>query len=261
MGVVYRARDRVLGRAVALKELPAHFTDNPQLAARFRREARALARLSHPHIVQVYDLVEAEGKLWMTMELVTGDSLESELERENRLPLDRALELAQQMAEALAHAHEEGVIHRDFKPANVMVDRTGRAKVADFGIAKLSRDPKLTQAGAILGSPAYMSPEQATGDEADARTDVYAFGATFYEMLTGAPPFDGHDVASVLMQHITTPPVPPSDKGIELPESLEALVLATLAKKREERPASMHEIAETLRRGNGYEQPPKYPKR
>lgn len=247
MGVVYCARDRVLDRTVALKELPAHLTDNPQLVERFRREARALARLSHPHIVQVHDLVESGRQLWMAMELVTGGSLEQELERQGRLPVDRSLELAQQMSEALAHAHEQGVIHRDFKPANVMLDRTGKAKVTDFGLAKLSLAPGLTQAGAVMGSPSYMSPEQATGGEADARADIYALGAATYEMLTGAPPFTGNDVTSVLMQHITTPPAPLREKGVELPAPFEALLLSMLEKKPEQRPASMQEIAERLR--------------
>ncbi len=247
MGVVYRARDQVLDRTVAFKELPAHLTEDAALVERFRREARALARLSHPHIVQVHDLVESGRQLWMAMELVTGGSVEQELERQGKLSFDRALELARQMAEALAHAHEQGVIHRDFKPANVMLDRTGSAKVTDFGLAKLSLDPGLTQAGAVMGSPSYMSPEQATGGEADARSDIYALGATVYEMLTGAPPFVGADVTSVLVQHITTAPVPPRDRGVELPEPMEALLLAMLEKEPVRRPAGMEEVAGKLR--------------
>jgi predicted Ser/Thr protein kinase len=246
MGIVYRARDGVLDRVVALKELPAELKHDEALATRFRQEARLLARLAHPNIVQVFDLVDDESGMWMAMELVEGKSLADLLEERGALPVDELVELAVPMARAVAYAHASGVIHRDFKPDNVMLAGGTVPKVMDFGIAKLARQaPQLTQEGSILGSPAYMSPEQASGRTADARTDVYAFGVTLYQMATGRTPFQG-DTAEVLGQHLTQPPPPPTQHVPGLPGSLEVLVLEMLAKDPADRPADMETVASRL---------------
>jgi hypothetical protein len=246
MGIVYRARDGVLERQVALKELPAELKHDEGLATRFRQEARLLARLAHPNIVQVFDLVEAEGGMWMAMELVEGSSLSDLLDERGALPVEQLVELAVPMARAMAYAHASGVIHRDFKPDNVMLAPGPVPKVMDFGIAKLARQaPQLTQEGSILGSPAYMSPEQASGRPADARADVYAFGVTLYQMATGETPFQG-DTAQVLGQHLTQPPPPPRQHVPGLPPAFETLVLEMLAKDPAARPPDMETVASRL---------------
>lgn len=246
MGVVYRARDTVLEREVALKELPSRLVRDRSLAERFRIEARALAKLTHPGIVQVYDLVENDAGMWIAMELVSGGSLDAPLEQGSP-PLGDALRLGAEMADALAHAHAQGVVHRDFKPHNVLLTPEGRPKITDFGLAKVAREgPKLTQVGAIMGSPAYMSPEQAAGGDIDHRADAYAFGATLYQMLVGRCPFEGN-TASILAAHITQPAPDPADFGVELPEALRTLLASLLAKEPAERPDDLAVVAEALR--------------
>ena len=246
MGIVYRARDGVLERDVALKQLPAELGHDEGLATRFRQEARVLAKLAHPHVVQVFDLVEDGGGMWMAMELVEGSSLAELLDERGALPMGELVTLAVPMARAMAYAHASGVIHRDFKPDNVMLAAGSVPKVMDFGIAKLARQaPQLTQEGSILGSPAYMSPEQAAGRGADSRADVYAFGVTLYQMATGTFPFEG-DTAEVLGQHLTQPPPPPTQRVPGLPAAFEALVLEMLAKEPDDRPADMEAVASRL---------------
>ncbi len=211
MGEVYRARDSKLGRDVAIKVLPEEFTQHPQKLARFEREARLLAALNHPGIATLYEVAESEGKPFLVMELVDGETLAERIAR-GPLPVDEALTLSQQIAEALEAAHEKGVIHRDLKPANIKVDPEGHVKVLDLGLAKafgddipevdLSQSPTLsrdaTKAGVILGTAVYMSPEQARGKVVDKRTDIFSFGAVLYEMLTGKKAFPGGDVSDVL---------------------------------------------------------------
>jgi serine/threonine-protein kinase len=246
MGIVYRARDEVLERMVALKELPVYLACDEDLVLRFRREARILAQLQHPNIVQIYDLIEHDGHLWLAMEMVEGGDLDSLLRARGNLPATEAARLGVQMADALAHAHARGIIHRDLKTANVLLGTGGCPKVTDFGLAKLSRSSQFTQEGAILGSPIYMSPEQAAGKGADERSDIYALGIVLYTLLTGRPPFEG-DTASVLAQQITQAPPSPCQFVGELPEGLEALLLALLAKDPVRRPQEMAEVAAALR--------------
>ena len=219
MGEVYRARDSKLGREVAIKVLPEEFTQHPQKLARFEREARLLAALNHPGIATLHGLEDAEGKPFLVMELVEGETLAERIAR-GPLPVDEALTLSLQIAEALEAAHEKGIIHRDLKPANIKVNPEGQVKVLDFGLAKafaeetpatdssisptLSRDS--TRAGVILGTAAYMSPEQAKGKEVDKRTDIFSFGIVLYEMLTGKKAFGGEDVSDVLASILKTEP-------------------------------------------------------
>ena len=206
MGEVYRARDTKLDRDVALKVLPQAFTDDPDRLARFEREAKVLASLNHPNIGHIYGLEEAEGQKALVLELVEGPTLADRI-AQGPIPVDEALPIAKQIAEALEAAHEQGVIHRDLKPANVKVKDDGTVKVLDFGLAKalegsggdVSESPTITAAataqGVILGTAAYMSPEQARGKPVDKRSDIWAFGAVLYEMLTGKRPFESSSVA------------------------------------------------------------------
>ena len=207
MGEVYRARDTKLGRDVALKVLPEAFTADPDRLARFEREAKVLASLNHPHIGHIYGLEEADGQKALVLELVEGPTLADRI-AQGPVPLDEALPIAKQIAEALEAAHEQGIIHRDLKPANVKVKPDGTVKVLDFGLAKAfepegsdpnaSHSPTLTaratQMGVILGTAAYMSPEQARGKPVDKRTDIWAFGVVLFEMLSGERPFRAEDV-------------------------------------------------------------------
>jgi serine/threonine protein kinase len=214
MGEVYRARDPRLGREVAIKVLPESFVHDRDRVARLRREAQLLASLNHPHIATIHGLEEADGQQFLVLELVDGESLDKRIAR-NPLPVDEALAIARQIVEALEAAHEKGIIHRDLKPANIALTSNDRVKVLDFGLAKLgqsdgarSSDPAasptitsptmMTEFGMILGTAAYMSPEQARGKPVDKRTDIWAFGCVLYEMLTGGRAFGGKDATDVL---------------------------------------------------------------
>src|SRR6516162_4383602 len=209
MGVVYRARDVKLQRDVALKSLPEHFANDADRLARFQREAQVLASLNHPNIAQIYGLEESNNTSCIVMELVEGDTLQERVKR-GSIPVAEALTIARQIAEALEAAHERGVVHRDLKPANIKLASNGRVKVLDFGLAKafqeqqaatLSNSPTLIGAsvpGVILGTAAYMSPEQARGKEADRGSDIWAFGCVLYEMLTGHAAFEGETIGEIL---------------------------------------------------------------
>jgi len=248
MGVVYQAFDTILERDVALKELARHFGEDSELARRFRQEARLLARLSHPNIVQVYDLVEEEGRLWIAMELVTGGTLADAMEqRGGTLPWPEVAALGQQIASGLAFAHENGVIHRDVKPINILLtpSEPPAAKLTDFGLAKHAESTAHTQVGTLLGSARYLSPEQAAGQPTDARSDVYSLGITLYEMLCGRTPFVG-EVAAVLAQHLTQAPPPLTDFRDGVPESISGLISTMLEKSPENRGPELGGVIETL---------------
>src|SRR5215467_1003608 len=210
MGVVFRAHDTKLQRDIALKLLPDHFTNDPERLARFHREARVLASLNHPNIAQIYGLEDSTPQRCIVMELVDGETLRERLRR-GPIPIDEALPIAKQIAVALEAAHERGIIHRDLKPANVKVTRDGQVKVLDFGLAKaienapdsvaLSNSPTMlsgTMGGMILGTAAYMSPEQANGKIADRRSDIWSFGAVLYGMLSAKQAFGGESVSDTL---------------------------------------------------------------
>jgi serine/threonine-protein kinase len=246
MGVVYLARDKVLGRAIALKALPPNFIRDDNLTTRFRQEARALAQMTHANIVQVYDLVEEGDDLLIAMELVAGRNLAEHIQEQDRMSVDQALATGISMAEAMAYAHERGVVHRDFKPQNVLMNEQGQPKITDFGLAKISQSPKLTGSGAVIGSPAYMSPEQASGKPVDARSDIYSLGITLYEMLAGKPPFEG-GTAEILIKHLLEPPPPISEFVENIPQDLEKLISDLLVKDPEQRVADMDTVATRMK--------------
>lgn len=246
MGVVHRAVDEVLGREVVLKELIQSLAHQEDFVRRFRQEARVLARLSHPNIVSVFDLVEDEDRLWIAMELVDGGDLTHLLDARGRLPALEALTLALGIAKGIRHAHEQGVIHRDIKAMNVLLTREGLPKVTDFGLARLAESSVHTQHGTVLGSPRYMSPEQAGGRPADARSDVYSFGILLYELLAGRTPFEG-DAQSVIVQQISRPPSPLRELVPDVPEEIERAILAMLEKDPDARPQDFASIAQSLR--------------
>ena len=207
MGEVYRATDTKLGREVALKVLPAEMARDPQRLMRFQREARAVAALNHPHIVTIFSVEQADDVHFLTMEFVAGQPLDR-LIPEGGLPVERILEIGTALAGALAAAHEKGIVHRDLKPANVMVTNDGRVKVLDFGLAKDTRPPESgdatqsrglqTEAGVVMGTPAYMSPEQVAGEVVDHRTDIFSLGIVLYEMACGQRPFKGRSSAELV---------------------------------------------------------------
>ncbi|MDQ3489155.1 MAG: serine/threonine-protein kinase [Acidobacteriota bacterium] len=256
MGVVYRAHDTLLQRAVALKVLPADAMADESRQRRFLQEARAASALNHPHIVTIYDVIHEDGVYAIVMELIEGTSLQALVER-GPVPVQQALAIARQIADALGVAHAAGIVHRDLKPANVIVTARGQAKVLDFGIAKL--DPMhgpgtdsntrtaLTMMGAVLGTAAYMSPEQARGDPVDARTDVFSLGVVIYEMLSGRSPFAGPTLTAVLHKLLyEQPPDLMSLPGLEVPPAVAATVERALAKNQGERYQSMDGVAAAL---------------
>ena len=251
MGVVYRARDEKLEREVAIKMLPPGVLTGEEARSRFRREARALAKLNHAHIAAVYDVIEQDGADFIVMELVAGQSLAAKL-RAGALPVKEATSIALQVAEALEEAHEQGVIHRDLKPANVMITPKGQAKVLDFGLAKLVGPTDATQTaletGGVMGTPLYMSPEQAIGQKADARSDVWSLGVTYYESLTGVTPFRRASNLAIL-RAITDEPVP-ALRGVraDMPVLAEQIVERALEKDPELRYQHARDFATDLRR-------------
>lgn len=243
MGIVYRGLDRDLGRRVAIKLLPAELLRQPQFRDRFRREAKAAAALSHRCIAAIHDIGEDrsgdEPALYLVMEYVDGRPLNAVLDA-GRPALDQVVLIMSEVLDALDHSHGKGVVHRDIKPSNVIVDLDGdrrRVTVLDFGIAKLLAEgaTRLTATGAVIGTPAYMAPEQAAGRAADLRADVYAAGCLLYELLTGRPPFTADTPMAVLLQHINGDPVPPSARRADLPRAWDAVVLRALAKRPDDR--------------------------
>jgi hypothetical protein len=249
MGVVYEARQVALGRVVALKMLRPDSHAGPEELARFANEARAAARLQHPNIVQVFEVGVADGLPYFSMEHCPGGTLACRL-RDTHLTPREAAETMLPLARALHAAHQAGVVHRDLKPANVLFSQDGTPKVADFGLSRKLDEPGQTQSGTILGTPAYMAPEQARGRSKDAgpAADVYALGAVFYELLAGRPPFPGETALEVLYEVTSSEPAPPSSLRPGVPAALEAVCLKCLNKAPAERYASAAEVAEELQR-------------
>jgi beta-lactam-binding protein with PASTA domain/tRNA A-37 threonylcarbamoyl transferase component Bud32 len=246
MARVYRAHDRLLDREVAVKVLSERYAADPAFVERFRREASAAAGLNHANIVSVYDRGETDGSYYIVMEYFDGPDLKQVIRQRGTLPPEEAVDAALQILAALAAAHRRDVIHRDIKPQNVMVGEDGRLKVTDFGIARAGADSAMTEAGAIIGTAQYLSPEQARGEEVTTASDCYAVGIVLYEMLTGQVPFDGDRAVSVAMKQINDRPVRPRALNPEIPASLDAVVMRALEKRPAERYRTAQEFGRAL---------------
>ncbi len=246
MAAVFKAYQAGMDRYVALKILPRYFASDPQFVGRFEQEAKVLARLLHPHILPVHDYGEADGYTYIAMPFVESGTL-ADLLNEKPLPLLQIRRIVTQVGDALDYAHSQGVIHRDVKPSNVLVDQRGNCLLTDFGIAKMVEGSVyLTRTGGIVGTPAYMSPEQIQGQELDGRSDVYSLGIVLYEMATGRPPYRAETPPAIFVKHLHDPLPPPSSLNPLLPEPVERVTLKSLAKNRQERYATASEMVQAL---------------
>ncbi|HEX6159832.1 MAG TPA: serine/threonine-protein kinase, partial [Thermoanaerobaculia bacterium] len=239
MGVVYKAIDTQLDEVVAIKTLPGDvMTKSPEDLERFKREIRLARKITHRNVLRTYDYGEAEGVYFISMEYVRGYTLSELLDEapQRQMQPRPAAGISRQICRGLQAAHEQGIIHRDIKPGNVLIDAKGEVKLMDFGIARMAETPEaMTQAGLIVGTPHYMSPEQVQGKQLDARSDVYSMGVLVYEMLVGQRPFTGSSLTGILMAHITEPPKPPIDVRPEIGREMNTIVLRCLAKDPKER--------------------------
>lgn len=258
MAEVFRAFDPEIGRDLAVKVLKGEFRENAQYAARFLREAKAAGALSHPNIVTIYDVGQDGGYPYIAMELLEGEPLDAVLERYGRLPADDVLSIGLQLVDALSYAHGLGVVHRDIKPSNIVLAPDGRGvKILDFGIARVAEahvdeaETLRTQAGQVLGTPRYMSPEQALGQEIDGRSDLFSTGTVLYELLTGRRAFDGSSAATLALQITQQDPPPIADFAPDAPRGLQFIIGKLMAKRPDRRFADGAQAAEAFRREQG----------
>lgn len=255
MSNVYRATDRILERTVAVKVLAEHLSDDDRFVARFRREALAVAKLIHPNIVQVYDTGVDNGRHFIVMECVEGRSGAQLLKTEGVLDAETAMEIGVQACAGLEYAHRHGIIHRDVKPGNLMV--TGgpvgggpmTCKLTDFGIARAAEQTRITQVGSVVGTAAYLAPEQVRGEEATASTDVYALGVVLYQFLTGRLPYEGSSLAELAIRQQNEKPLPPRTYNADVPESVSGAVMMALEGEKDRRYSSAAALSDGLQRG------------
>lgn len=247
MSVVYKAKCHTLNRLVAIKVLKEEFASDENFVSKFKMEAQAAARLSHPNIVNVYDVVDEENLHYIVMELIEGITLKSYIEKKELLDSKEAIGIAIQVAQGIAAAHEQHIIHRDIKPQNMIISKDGKVKVADFGIARAVSSQTVNSSAAV-GSVHYISPEQARGGYCDERSDIYSFGITLYEMVTGRVPFEGDNTVAVALAHLEDPVVPPGDYNPQVYQGLEDIILKCTKKKPDRRYGSMEEVIHDLHR-------------
>lgn len=250
MGEVWKAKDKVLGRTVAVKILKEEYTGDPTFLQRFRAEARHTALLNHPGVANVYDYGEDNGSAYLVMELVPGEPLSNIIDRDRQLPVDDVLNYIGQTARALAAAHAQGLVHRDIKPGNLMITPEKRVKVTDFGIARVADQVPLTATGQVMGTAQYLAPEQATGQTATGSSDIYSLGIIGYECLAGRRPFTGESQIAIALAQVNDPP-PPLPETV--PEGARALIMSMLAKEPSQRPSTAGALAaavDCLRRGD-----------
>jgi len=250
MGVVYKAYDESLERDVAIKVISTELSSQKEFIERFKREAKSAAALSHPNIIYIHSIGETNDKHYFTMEYVEGKSLEDVLEERSKIPLNEATNYIIQAATGLNAASKKGIIHRDIKPSNLLVTSAGLIKIADFGLAKLIRVdktlPTLTNSGITIGTPTYMAPEQAKGDEIDHRVDIYSLGSTFYHLVTGKTPFEGETPLKVMLKHITDPLVEPAKVNSEIPSVISQIICQMMAKDPAKRYQTYEELIDAL---------------
>ena len=243
MGEVWKAKDQVLGRIVAVKILKEEYNGDPSFLQRFRAEARHTALLNHPGVANVYDYGEDDGSAYLVMELVPGEPLSNLIDRDRRLPVDDVLNYIGQTARALAAAHAQGLVHRDVKPGNLMITPEKRVKVTDFGIARVADQVPLTATGQVMGTAQYLAPEQATGQTATGSSDIYSLGIIGYECLAGKRPFTGDSQIAIALAQVNDPP-PPLPKDV--PPGPRALIMSMLAKDPADRPSTAGAVASAV---------------
>jgi serine/threonine protein kinase/tetratricopeptide (TPR) repeat protein len=247
MAAVYKAFQPRMDRYVALKILPRYYASDPEFVARFKQEARVIAKLEHPHILPVYDYGEEDGYTFMAMRMVESGTLTEWILENQPLSLAQIRRIISQVGDALDYAHSNEIVHRDVKPSNILVDKRGNCLLTDFGLAKLvEASVKLTKTGGILGTPAYMSPEQGMGQGIDYRTDMYSLGVILYEMVTGRPPYQAETPMAIVIKHIQAPLPPPYKYNPDIPEALERVILKSLAKKPDDRYATTGDFVTAL---------------
>ncbi len=249
MGVVYKARDPLIDRIVAIKTINLGLAqeEKDEYEGRFYQEARAAGRLNHPNIVTIYDVGKSGDIAYIAMEFLQGCELRDLMREHEKLPVDQVLDMVAQVASGLAYAHEHEIVHRDVKPSNIMVIRDGHVKITDFGIARMASSAIRTQTGMVLGSPKYMSPEQVMGRVIDQRSDIFSLGVMLYEMLTGEAPFMGANVNAIMYQTLNFTPVAPSTLNSQVPEMLDFIVAKALAKGVDDRYQNAQDLAVDLR--------------
>ena len=248
MGVVYKAKDPLIDRIVAIKTINLSLAqeEKEEYEARFYQEAKAAGRLSHPNIVTIYDVGKSDDIAYIAMEFLEGRELRDILNDGQRLPVAKVLDIVAQVAQGLGYAHEKGIVHRDVKPSNIMVEHNGHAKITDFGIARMASSAVRTQAGMVLGSPKYMSPEQVMGKQTDQRSDIFSLGVMLYEMLAGQAPFLGENINAIMYQTLNATPIPPGNMNPAVPDMLNFIAAKALAKGLDDRYQSANDLANDL---------------